>query len=117
MISIDLSGLHNDVTRYMRRMQEEVDNARQVGAETLAERLRERARQIPEWSSLADDIHVWSQDGRLVVGMLHQDMVSQAFAVEYGDETRPPTPLFRNASGDVHEASQAATQYFMGAMK
>ena len=60
----------------------------------------------PEWSDLADDITVWSQDGYMFVGVNNQDRVSEAMALEYGDEVRPPSALFRSLSEDVREASK-----------
>ena len=60
----------------------------------------------PEWSDLADDITVWSQDGYLCIGVNNQDRVSEAMALEYGDEVRPPSALFRSLSEDVREANK-----------
>jgi hypothetical protein len=39
------------------------------------------------------------------VGVQDRAFVSQAFALEYGDETRPPIPLLRNMS-DAREAAE-----------
>ena len=71
----------------------------------LHERVVAKARLDPQWAPLADHIEVWSQDGKLVVGVRDQEFGSQAFALEYGDEVRPPTPLFRTLTEDMREAS------------
>lgn len=85
--------------------------ARQV-AENIAtyvkDRTVERARQNPNWVGLADNIEVWSQDGQYIVGMQDNELASQAFQIEYGDENRPPSPLFRLMGRDLAEAHQQA---------
>ena len=55
---------------------------------------------------MADNIEVWAEDGILVIGVQDQALVSQAFALEYGDETRPPSPLFRTISTVTDEAGE-----------
>jgi hypothetical protein len=55
---------------------------------------------------LADNIEVWSQDGHLVIGVQDAALVSQAFALEYGDEVTPPSPLLRTLSADVRGAGE-----------
>ena len=46
------------------------------------------------------------EDGMLVIGVRDEEMVSSAFALEYGDEVRPPTPLFRSLTEDMRDASE-----------
>ena len=48
----------------------------------------------------------WSEDGNLIIGVRHQAFVSQAFALEYGDATRPPAPLFRTLGTEQDKASE-----------
>jgi hypothetical protein len=96
----------SNVSRYVDRLQADTDQAARAAVSYLRDRVVERAAEIPEWSELADDITVWSQDGYYYVGVNNQDRVSEAMALEYGDETRPPSALFRSLSEDVQEASK-----------
>jgi hypothetical protein len=106
VITIDFGGLYADIERHAQRLRRQAIEATEQAARRLEVTARERARQIPEWASLADDIRVWSQDGMLVIGMAHNDRVSQAMLLEYGDETRPPSPLFRSLGADMRFAHQ-----------
>jgi len=90
---------------YGERLQTQAQEAADKATAFLHERVRARAQQDPQWTGLADNIEVWSQDGQLVVGVRDSEMVSEAFALEYGDEVRPPTPLFRSLTADIREAS------------
>jgi hypothetical protein len=99
-----------ELAAYTQRLQEQVQVAAMKASNFLHERVVAKARMDPQWASLADNIEVWSQDGRLIVGVRHQDFVSQAFALEYGDEVRPPTPLFRTLAEDMREAGQVMDQ-------
>ena len=76
-------------------------------AEVLQREVQDKARLTPGWDQLADNIEVWTQEGELVVGVMDSAFVSQAFALEYGDETTPPVPLLRTA-GDALEAADTA---------
>lgn len=109
--TIDLSGLSADISRYAQRLALEANMAQQKAMELMQSRVQARARQDEHWSSLADDITVWSQDGMLVIGVNNQDRVSQAMLLEYGDETTPPSPLFRTAQSDARAAYAAAAQH------
>jgi len=95
-----------NLSRYMEQLQSDTTAAAQSAVAYLQDRVVERAREIPEWSELADEITVWSQDGLLHLGINNQDRVSEAMALEYGDETRPPSALFRSLSEDVREANK-----------
>jgi|SRR6185295_4092226 len=99
------STLTVQLNAYGQRLQEEAQVAADKATSFLHERVVSKARMDPEWSSLADAIEVWSQDGKLVVGVRDEEFRSQAFAIEYGDEVRPPTPLFRTLTQDVRDAS------------
>src|SRR5262245_43173877 len=89
---------------YVDRLQSEAVVAANKAARYLHEVTVERARQNPEWSQLADNIEVWSEDGQLVLGVKDDEYSSQAFALEYGDEVRPPNPLFRTMNQDARRA-------------
>ncbi len=96
---------------YGQRLQDEAEVAANKAARFLRERVQQKAAASPEWAGLADNIEVWSQDGQLVVGMQDEQFRSQAFAIEYGDEVRPPTPLFRTLTEDVREANDVYTEH------
>ena len=84
------SVLTVQLAAYGQRLQEESAVASQKAAAFLHERVVAKARLDPQWASLADQIETWSQDGQLMVGVRDQEFTSQAFALEYGDEVRPP---------------------------
>jgi len=91
---------------YTQRLQEEAIQAASDAVAFIHERTVERARVADDWSPIADAIEVWSQDGRLVIGVRDDEFASQAFALEYGDEVRPPSPLFRTLTADMEDAAQ-----------
>lgn len=99
-----------ELAAYTQRLQEQAQKAAVQASTFLHERVVAKARMDPQWASLADNIEVWSQDGKLVVGVRDNAFVSQAFALEYGDEVQPPTPLFRTLTEDMREAGQAMDQ-------
>ena len=105
------STLTAQLNAYGQRLQEEAQVAADRATSFLHERVVAKARMDPQWTSLADNIEVWSQDGRLIVGVRDEEFVSQAFALEYGDEVRPPTPLFRTLTEDVREASEVFDEH------
>jgi hypothetical protein len=89
------------------------ERAEQI-ATYVKDRTVERARQDPDWLGLADNIEVWSQDGQYVVGVQDTELASQAFQIEFGDEERAPSPLFRLIGRDLAEAHQQATTAVQG---
>lgn len=93
------------------RLQREATAAADVGSEYLHERTLARARLNPEWEPLADHIEIWSNDGLLEIGVREEEFVSQAFALEYGDEVRPPQPLFRTMSSDIQHAGRLMREH------
>lgn len=99
-------GLTGQLMAYTYRLQDETVAAAVKASEFLHERVVAKARLDPLWEPLADHIEVWSQDGRLIVGVRDREFTSEAFAIEYGDEVRPPTPLFRTLTEDMREASE-----------
>jgi hypothetical protein len=96
---------------YGQRLQREAEAAATKAGRFLQERVQEKARSSPEWAGLADNIEVWSQDGQLVIGFQDEQFRSQAFGIEYGDEVRPPTPLFRTLTADVREADDVYIEH------
>jgi hypothetical protein len=112
-ISIDFGGLAADIARYTNHLQRSMTEADRIAQEEMHRLTVERAREMEDWSSLSDEIHTWSQDGMLIVGVRHLDFVSDAFALEYGDEVTPPSPLFRTVGPDIAAAAQAASDEYM----
>lgn len=95
--------------QYVDGLQADTMEASQVTAQYLVDEIVDQAREHPEWVTLADNIAVWSQDGLLTVGINQDAVVSEAFALEYGDENRPPQPLFRKARGLVPRVQDRLT--------
>lgn len=79
----------------------------------LHQKVVDKARANPDWVSLADNIEMWSEDGRLIIGVRNLAYTSQAFDLEYGDEVRPPIPLFRTLA----EESRAAAGVLRNSME
>lgn len=96
---------------YTDRLQAEALTAAEQAITYIHERTVARARIDPDWEPLADHIEVWSQDGLLHIGVQDEAFVSQAFALEYGDEVRPPTPLFRTMTADMRNAGDVMDGY------
>jgi hypothetical protein len=117
VITIDLSGIAADIERYARTVTAEVAEATDMAAGYVQQRLRQRAEEDERWASLSNDIMVWSKDGSLVIGLAHQEFVSQAMALEYGDEVTPPSPLFRTASPDIAKAQAIANEHVVSTLK
>ena len=105
------STLTVQLNAYGQRLQAEAQVAADKAAAFIHERVVAKARMDPQWGMLADTIETWSQDGQLVVGIRDNEMRSQAFALEYGDEVRPPTPLFRTLTEDMREAQSVADEH------
>jgi len=100
-----------ELQAYTERLQSESIAAAEKATQFLHERVVARAKSVPEWSGLADNIEVWSQDGQLVIGFNDEDFASQAFAIEYGDEVRPPSPLFRTMGPDIRAAEDVIAKH------
>ena len=117
MATLDFSRLLADIQRYVQRAQLEADLAAAKAASYLHERTVERARADEQWSQIADSIGVWSQDGRLVIGVHDQMLASQAFQLEFGDEHTPPSPLFRTMGQDQEAAQGIMSESFATGMR
>lgn len=94
------------VSKYMEQLQADTTEAAANAVSYLHEKVVEKANEDPDWRDMADEITVWSQDGYLYLGVNNQDRVSEAMALEFGDETRPPSALFRSLGEDVRETNQ-----------
>jgi len=101
------------IVAYTQRLQEEALVAASKAVSYLHERVVARARLTPGWDELADHIEVWSQDGQLVIGVNDELYRSQAFALEYGDEVRPPSPLFRTLTAEVRDAGDVMREHMI----
>ena len=71
------------------------------------DKVQETARQDEDWSSIADNITLWSQDGHLVIGVQDPVFASLAAVLEYGDATHSPNPMLRNLTSAAHDASRS----------
>lgn len=116
MAFLDFGPLQEGLQRYAQRAQEEASLAALKAASYLQERVRQRAREDDQWAALADNIEVWSQDGQLVIGIHDQLLSSQAFQLEFGDETTPPSPLFRTMGPDQEAAQGIMNESFAQGM-
>lgn len=105
------SSLTEQLFAYTERLQHEAIVAADKATTYIYERTVARARLDPAWNPLADNIEVWSADGQLVVGVRDEAQVSEAFALEYGDEVQPPSPLFRSMSADIRAAGQLMDEH------
>ena len=111
MAILDFSRLYADLENYAERLQGEAVAAADSAARYLRERTVARAQEMEGWDRLADNIEVWSEDGRLTVGLTDNMLTSQAFALEFGDEHRPPQPLFRTMGADINNAQRIASEH------
>ena len=82
-----------------------------VVRDVLFTEVMRRARADPRWVGVADFIDAWDENDRFVVGVRDDEMVSQAFAAEYGTEDYPPSPLLRTMDEAMRMASARATSH------
>jgi hypothetical protein len=92
--------------RYVDDVKEDALQSTQQAVDYLHGAVQERARELPGWSELADDITIWSDDGLLWVGLNDESFVSVAFALEYGDAVQPPSALFRSLADEMNTTGQ-----------
>lgn len=83
--------------RYVEGLHHDVIAAADSAVDAYHGAMVDYAKSKPAWVGLADGLRVWSDDGRLVVGLQGNDFVSQAESLEYGDANNPPDSLFRTA--------------------
>lgn len=98
----------NNLTRYANGLQQDAQAAAEANIEQLHRSVVEKARQTPGWERLAEHIEVWSQDGKLFVGVRHAEFASEAWTMEYGDEQHAPNPLFRTLTDQVSLVNENA---------
>lgn len=98
---------------YAQAVKQQAEVGVQQSQVVLLDRVKGRARSAPGWEAMADNIELWNDDGDLIVGIRDQEMLGEAFALEYGDETRPPSPLFRTMGADVQAAGDAYTEHMI----
>jgi hypothetical protein len=91
----------DEMSRFVEELRTRSIEEAEDTARYLHERVVEQARQTPGWEALADEIEVWSQDGKLWIGVRNTQYVSEAWVAEYGDETRAPTGFMRSFGGEV----------------
>ena len=105
------SSVTAQMIAYTERLQREASEAGNKASAFIHDRVVARARLDPDWEPLADSIEVWSQDGQMIVGVQDEMYTSLAFALEYGDEVRPPSPLFRTFAEDVKAANAVMDEH------
>ena len=107
MASIEIaSGWIDAVQRYVDGLMVDSVLAAENATQFFHQQVVARARDDEQWSSMADNIEVWSQDGQLVIGVQNPVFASQAMLLEYGDLEAPPNPLFRTLTSAARDAAQ-----------
>lgn len=74
--------------------------------------VQEIARSDEQWTSMADNIEIWSQDGKLVIGVRDEEFISQAELAEYGGAGYSPNPLFRKLDNAVENVNRSMQHSF-----
>ena len=106
--SIEIAaGWVDAIQRYTEGLMVNSLAAAENAAKVFHQSVVEMARQDEDWSSMADNITLWSQDGHLVIGVQDPVFASEASILEYGDEEHPPHPILRNLSSATHDASMS----------
>lgn len=106
MASIEIApGWVDAVQKYVDGLVANSVAAAESAAEFFRNAVVAQARQDEDWSSLADNITVWSQDGLMWIGVNDPMFVSQATLLEYGDQDAPPNPLFRTLESATRDAN------------
>lgn len=92
--------------QYVDDLQQHATEAANATIQFAQDAIISYAKTKPNWVHMADEIKTWSLDGNIVVGFQHQDMASEAMAIEYGDMNNPPDSLFRSLSGVTAQSSK-----------
>jgi len=93
--------------QYAQDANDAVQEASAIGFERLRVDAQERASQEPRWDEAAQDIEVWTDEGRVWLGVRNAGTLSEATTAEFGDGEHPPIPIIRSTR-DVHKAAQKA---------
>jgi len=96
----------DSLVRYTEGLQADAMRTADSAVNFLQQTVRDKARDTEGWSDLADDIEVWSADGKLWIGVRNTALISQAFLLEYGDESRPPSPMLRTLTEEFRQTGQ-----------
>src|SRR4051812_42892640 len=101
-------GWLNNLTRYLNGLHAEAIQRAESSVRFFENEVREKARHTPGWTDLADEINVWSQDGRLWIGINNDRFTSEAWALEYGDKDNTPNSMFRTLTDQVRLTNEHA---------
>lgn len=101
------------LVRYAEGLQSDAMRTADSAVNTLQDKVQTKARETPGWSELADDIEVWSADGKLWVGIRNTALMSEAFLLEYGDQEQTPSPLLRTLTAEFRETGQQMRNQMM----
>lgn len=112
---ISQSWLDN-LSRYIDRLQQQSVERAHDTVRFMHEAVVEKAQATPGWEGMAGEIEVWSEDGKLWVGIRNKAYVSEAWLIEYGDQENAPNSLFRTLTDQVsltneHARTSAIAQY------
>ena len=108
MATIDIApGWIDAVQSYVEDLMANSVTAAENAAKVFQEKVRETARLDEDWSSIADNITLWSQDGHLVIGVQDPVFASLAAVLEYGDKDHSPNPMLRNLTSASYDASRS----------
>lgn len=94
------------LVRYTEGLQADALRTADSAVTSLQEMVRTKARDTEGWSRLADDIEVWSLDGKLWIGVRNTSLVSEAHLLEFGDGEHGPRPLLRTLSTEFRQTGQ-----------
>ena len=92
---------------------EVANDAYHIAAEVVYDETMRRAQASPRWVHVADNIDVWDENDRMWIGVRSPEMVSEAYAAEYGTDEYPPDPLFRTLDDTIRNASMRASGFML----
>ena len=106
MASIEIApGWVDAVQQYVEGLMVNSIASAENATKLFREKVVEAARLDEDWSSIADNISLWSQDGHLVIGVQDPLYASQASLLEYGDADHAPNPMLRTLTSASRDAS------------
>ena len=108
MASIEIApGWVDAVQQYVEGLMVNSIASAENATKLFREKVVEAARLDEDWSSIADNISLWSQDGHLVIGVQDPLFASQAALLEYGDAEHAPNPMLRTLTSASRDASES----------